>query len=129
LPDIYISWVNVLASIQRAQQPPQFFLSSATIAFDCAFLESARGFMPTDVSEAGIQARKAARADFDGLRFMAKIGIEKGTGDYKDKNILLEVITPDRKEWHAIKQEPKHRTMPLSSASAATPITKPDWAK
>jgi hypothetical protein len=103
--------------------------ASITLSRLRAFLESARGFKPTDVSEAGIQARKAARADFDGLRFMGKIGIEKGTGDYKDKNVLLEVITPDRKEWHAIQQVPKQREMPLSSGSAVTPITKPGWAK
>lgn len=94
-----------------------------------AFLESARGIKPTDVSEAAKKARTAVLADFDGLRFMGKIGIEKGTGDYKDKNVLLEVITPDRKEWHAIQQVPKQREMPLSSGSAVTPITKPDWAK
>jgi hypothetical protein len=94
-----------------------------------AFLESARGIKPTDVSEAAKKARTATLIDFDGLRFMGKIGIEKGTGDYKDKNILLEVITPDKKEWHPIQQESKQHAMDLSSGSAVTPIKKPEWAK
>jgi hypothetical protein len=96
-----------------------------------AFLESARNIKPTDVSEAAKKARTAELTEFDGLRFMGKIGIERGTGDYigKDKNILLEVITPDRKEWHPIQQVPKQREIPLSSGSAVTPITKPQWAK
>ena len=67
-----------------------------------AILESARGIKPTDVSEAAKKARVAEYADFDGIRFMAKIGVEPARGDYKAKNILGEVITPDRKEWHPI---------------------------
>src|SRR5262249_2983910 len=38
-----------------------------------AILESARGIKPTDVSEAAKKARVAKYADFDGLRFMARI--------------------------------------------------------
>jgi hypothetical protein len=91
-----------------------------------AILESARGIKPTDMSEAAKKARLADYEDFDGLRFVGKLGIEKGTGDYKDKNVLAEVITPDRKEWHAVEQVPAAKPSP---ASPATPIAKPAWAK
>jgi hypothetical protein len=97
-----------------------------------AILESARGIKPTDVSEAAKQARVAKFADFDGLRFVGKIGIEAARGDYKAKNTLAEVITPDRKEWHPIEQDPAAAKSAASSATPATsaaPIKKPGWAK
>ena len=48
---------------------------------------------------------------------MAKLGVEPAKGDYKAKNILGEVITPDRKEWHPIKQEPKAKAAPNGGAA------------
>jgi hypothetical protein len=94
-----------------------------------AILESARNIKPTDVSEAAKKARLASYIDFDGLRFIGKIGIEQGTGGYKDKNVLLEVITPDKKDWHAIQQVPKQHEMNVSAGTEVTPIKKPEWAK
>jgi hypothetical protein len=95
-----------------------------------AILECARGIKPTDVSEAAKKKRFAEYSDFDGMRFLGKIGIEKGTSEYKDKNILLEVITPDRKEWRAIQQEPKQSSAADATKTATmAPIAKPDWAK
>jgi hypothetical protein len=72
-----------------------------------AILESARGIKPEDVSEAAKAARVAEFADFDGIRFMAKLGVEPACDGYPAKNILAEVITPDRKEWRAVEQQPK----------------------
>ena len=76
-------------------------------------LKSARGIKPDDLSPQARAARTANLGDFDGLRFIAKIGIEKGkpkndgSGDnYADKNILAAVITPDKKDWHAVEQSP-----------------------
>src|SRR6516225_9466311 len=69
-----------------------------------AILESARSIKPTDVSEAAKKARVAEYRDFDGLRFVVKIGVEAASGEYKAKNILAEAVTPDRKEWHAVEQ-------------------------
>jgi hypothetical protein len=100
-----------------------------------AILESARGIKPTDASEAAKEMRKAAYADFDGLRFMVKVGVEPAANGYKAKNILSDVITPDRKEWHPVEQEPKPSTpgggaeAPTSPSASATPITKPAWAQ
>lgn len=97
-----------------------------------AILESARGIKPTDVSEAAKKARLAELSDFDGIRFMAKLGVEPAKGDYKAKNILAEVITPDRKEWRPITQEPKARPAGADATPAGAsvqPIAKPAWAK
>ena len=95
-----------------------------------AMLESARGIKPTDVSEAAKAARNAEYADFDGIRFMGKIGIEPASGDYKAKNILAEVITPDQKDWHAVEQQPKSAEAKKEGGTdnTPTPITKPAWA-
>jgi hypothetical protein len=102
-----------------------------------AILESARGVKPDDASEQARAARKANLADFNGMRFIAKIGIEKGKpranggGEYRDRNVLLTVVTPDRKDWHAIEQvvQPERS---LADASAApmvrAEIAKPAWA-
>ena len=92
-----------------------------------AILESARGIKPTDVSEAAKAKRVAEYADFDGIRFVAKIGVEPASEQYKAKNILAEVITPDRKEWHPVEQvaqaKPAH-----APTQATAPIAKPQWA-
>ena len=98
-----------------------------------AILESARGIKPTDTSAEARKARTAELADFDGLRFIAKIGIEKGrpkndgSGDsYPDRNVIASVITPDRKDWHAVEQAP--RPTGQVAAAVAVPIAKPAWA-
>jgi hypothetical protein len=103
-----------------------------------AILESARGIKPDDVSPQARAARTVPLKAFDGMRFIGKIGIEKGKeknngdGNYPDRNILLAVITPDRKDWHAVEQVP-HSAPPSTSPASSTPpaqppISKPAWA-
>jgi hypothetical protein len=105
-----------------------------------AVLESARGIKPADVSEAAKKARVAEYRDFDGVRFMAKIGVEPAKGDYKAKNILATVITPEMKEWRPIEQveQPLMHATPATEAKPgataaksndALTIKKPEWAK
>jgi hypothetical protein len=109
-----------------------------------AMLESARGIKPDDKSDAANAARRTESwGDFDGLRFIGKIGIEPAKGEYRAKNILLEVITPDRKNWHHVEQVPKldgggNTPTPGGSAAApplpapvtpATAIARPAWAR
>ena len=94
-----------------------------------AILESARGIKPQDISEAAKAARNAEFAEFHGLRFMCKLGVEPARGEYKAKNNIAEVITPDRKEWHAIEQQPKSEEAKKGGAdNTPAPITKPAWA-
>jgi hypothetical protein len=107
----------------------------------CAILESARGIRPNDTSEAAKLARQTnGYADFNGLTFIAKIGIERGqqkpdsTGNFPDKNFLLEAITPDRREWRPVDQAAKQSaTAPAPASVAAKPeaaqISRPQWAK
>jgi hypothetical protein len=90
-------------------------------------LECVRGIKPNDMSEAAKTARVADLSDFDGLRFMCKLGVEPAHDGFKAQNILLDVITPDRKEWHAIEQQPKG-PKPKGGGNPPAPITKPGWA-
>jgi hypothetical protein len=96
-----------------------------------AILESARGIKPTDVSEAAKKARVAEYRDFDGIRFLAKIGVEPAKGEYRAKNTIAMVITPDMKEWRPIEQfeQPPAHTTPATVAPASKTIVKPAWAQ
>ena len=95
-------------------------------------LESAKGIRPDDESDAAKAARRVASwGDFDGLRFVAKIGIEKGKDGYKDKNTLDAAITPDRKAWVKVEQVAKTASTvsPAVAAAASAPAAgKPAWA-
>lgn len=85
-----------------------------------AILESARGIRPEDESEAAKAARRInSWGDLDSVRFVAKIGIEKGKDGYKDKNILSEVITPDRKAWAKLEQPARQASTGFQQVGAA----------
>ena len=100
-----------------------------------AILESARGIRPDDTSKEARKARTAELGDFDGLRFIAKIGIEKGrpkndgSGEsYADRNTIASVVTPDRKDWHAVEQVPRPAGPVAGDSAVVVPIAKPVWA-
>jgi hypothetical protein len=96
-----------------------------------AILESARGVKPDDKSDEAKKARMAEYADFDGLRFVGRVGIEPAKNGYVAKNTLHEVITPDRKGWHPVEQVKRADRPALQSAQSETVpvIARPDWAK
>lgn len=109
-----------------------------------AIIDCAKGLDPNDNSDAARAVRTLDYPDFDGLTVVARIGIEKGalkpdgSGDHwPDKNVLLEVITKGRKDWHSVEPVPPFngggnggRAGAQASApiNAAPPITRPDWA-
>jgi hypothetical protein len=98
---------------------------------------------PNDTSDAARQGRHIdCYGDLDGLRFIAKIGIEKGKARpdghvaFPDKNRVLEIITPDRKDWHPVGQPPPSSTSPASALVTPQPtsngsdvIQRPAWSK
>lgn len=102
-----------------------------------AILNSALGLKPDDVSPQARAARTVSLKQFEGMTFIAKIGVEKGKAkndgsgeNWPDKNILAGVITPDRKEWHPVEQPPPFNGggEPAASTSPVTPIQRPGWA-
>lgn len=99
-------------------------------------LESARGIRPDDESDAAKNARRVnSWGDFDGLRFVAKIGIEKGKDGYKDKNSLASVVTPDKKDWTKVEQVKTAQPLAqvsapaIAASQAGAPAGKPAWAQ
>ena len=97
-------------------------------------LESARGVRPDDKTEAAQQARRiGSYADLDGIRFMARLGVEPARNGYKAKNTIDAIITPDEVEWRKIDQvvataKPKQNVQAQTSVAPVT-TSKPDWAK
>ena len=85
-----------------------------------AMLESARNIKPDDMSPEAAQKRccPGGYGDLNGLCFVAKVGIEKGTGNYNDKNKIKMIITPDMADYSPIQQQ-------AAPAAAATP--PPAW--
>jgi hypothetical protein len=101
-----------------------------------AILESARGIRPDDKSDEAKKAREVAGyGDFNGLRFIGRIGVESPQNGYAAKNKLVEAITPDRRDWHHVEQITKQpdaaftTTAPAASTSAPVKIERPEWAK
>jgi hypothetical protein len=103
-----------------------------------AILDSALGLMPNDVSAEARAARTVSLKQFQGISFIAKIGVDKGGpkkdgGNYPDKNVLAGAITKDKSGWHAVEQPPPFDGGgPAASAPASTPaapVERPDWAR
>ena len=103
-----------------------------------AILESARNIKPDDMSPEAAQKRccPGGYADFNGICFVAKIGIEKGQNGYNDKNKIKTVITPDMEGYAPIQQQaaaaaaatpPPQGQMPPPQSAASNPV--PSWAR
>jgi hypothetical protein len=101
-------------------------------------IASAHFINPSDRSPETLAKFKMEWRDFDGLRFLAEIGIEAGKDSFEDKNIITRVITPDLPQWGGrppFQQDPPSGGAPTaptgggaSAAPAAAPIEKPKWA-
>lgn len=105
-----------------------------------AILDSAYGIDPNDKSPEARGKRSKTLKDFEGIKFQARVGIEKGrpkspgsTEMYRDKNLLDAVVTPDKSGYRG----PFDQDAPSSSSgpSSATPTPsaplppKPMWGQ
>jgi hypothetical protein len=102
-----------------------------------AIIDSAKGLKPDDIGVEARAARTVSLKDFEGMTFIGRIGVEKGkakadgSGDWPDKNILAAVITPDKKDWHPVEQQPPFNGGGGASTTPSTPalpISRPGWA-
>lgn len=110
-----------------------------------AMLESAYGVQPGDDSPEAMAKRQVAGWQaFDGLKFCAKVGIEKGglkdktagpdSERYTDKNTLKAAITPDEPDYIAVAQaagaavKSAAKAAGGGTAAAAAGGAKPAWA-
>jgi hypothetical protein len=111
-------------------------------------IDSAKFLDPNDKSPEARAKRTMAYRDFDGIRFLAEIGIDQGRNGFSDRNVMARVITKDKGEWGGrppIDQIPPDYgpgggpaptgsagPAPSSSDGAAaspSPIVKPAWAQ
>jgi hypothetical protein len=137
-------WMNMILAGTTDGHAQAAEISRSTLR---SIIESARGIKPNDLSPEARTARTVEIAEFDGMGFVAKIGVEKGKPkgngeNYSDKNILVAAITPDRHDWHQVAQSPASpsngngaaapaasNTGSAAPAAAAAPaISKPNWA-
>ncbi len=110
-------------------------------AFLKQVIDSAKHLDPNDKSPEARAARKMEYRDFDGIRFLAEIGVEEGRNGFPDKNVIAKVITKDKPEWAGrppidqttpdMLAQSGGPTAPATGATATTPapIVKPAWAK
>lgn len=103
-------------------------------------IDSAKYLDPNDKSPEARAKRSLNWRDFDGLRFLAEIGVEEGRNSFPDKNVISKVITRDHPLWGArppIDQvvsdasfgSPSPSSAPKAAAApAVTPMVKPAWA-
>lgn len=73
-----------------------------------AILESARNIKPDDQSENAKSARRInSFGDLGGLTVWGKVGIEKGSDGYEDKNKIATFLTPDMKDYGKATEKPQ----------------------
>ena len=126
-------WQNMTVAGGKQDENGQSIAANITRSTLRAMLESARGVKPSDMSPAAQAARRInSYGDLNGLEFAIKIGIEKakvGSG-YDDKNKILDVVTPDRKDYAALMAgESVAGPSPTADIGAAAAAAKPAWAQ
>jgi hypothetical protein len=100
-----------------------------------AIWESAHGIRPDDNSDAAQAKRKVSAQDFDGLRFVARLGVRPPKDGYAAKNTILQVITPEHQAWKQPEQLGRDSFNKPDSGTAptATPpgnaASRPKWAE
>lgn len=102
-------------------------------SFIRAALESARGFKPSDSSEAAMKARQIQSFDeLDGLEFVVQIDVEKATegSEYGDKNKINNVIPVTHREYAALMGgNAPSDTPPASQTQQTGNAGMPAWAQ
>ncbi len=96
-------WQNMTISGGKVDERGQSKAWGITKATLRAMLDSAFGLDPDDDSPATRQKRITQDfGSFNGLHFVAKIGIEKGKDNYPDKNRLALVLTRKNPEYASV---------------------------
>ena len=114
-------WANMVLSGGKLDEAGNSIAGKISASTLRAIVESARGINPLDESEAACKARMLANdyADFEGMEFLGKVGVEKGKDGYDDKNKLTCPITPDKKEYSQF-QAGQFSPTPVAAAQAPT---------
>lgn len=121
-------WQNMVVSGGKVDENGQSKAGNITRSTLRGILESARGIKADDESEAGKKARLVSGyGDFSGVEFVGKIGIEKGSQGYSDKNKLIAPIGVESSVYADAKAGGGNVT-PITSQPAAVAGAVPKWA-
>lgn len=129
-------WANLTWSGGKTNEKGESKGGNITRATLRAMLESAYQIDPKDDSPKAQASRKVPGFQiFDGLQFVARIGVEKAKpgSDYKDKNKLDGVVTPDMPEYTGQPAGVPKATPAAHVAAAAKPAASggamPAWMR
>ncbi len=117
-------WGNLTVSGGKVNEDGSSIAGNITRATLRAILESARGIKPDDESDEAKRKRLVhGYGDFNGMEFLAKIGVEPARDQYAAKNKLACAITPDKPEYGKSTDGAAH-----ASDGAAVTAQTPAWA-
>jgi hypothetical protein len=110
-----------------------------------AIFEAVHGINPNDNSPATMTRRSnVTLSEFNGATFLAVLEVEKGSGFYKDKNVVRKVLRLGDHDYQKLDQPPPapvERSVPPQASSPAaangapaaapapTAIARPNWAE
>jgi hypothetical protein len=126
-------WQNLLLAGETDGHKQMIARSQAMLK---AMLDSAYNLHPDNKSPEARAKRSKTLRDFDGIKFQAKIGIEKGkpkspgsTEMFRDRNVLDAIVTPDKPGYRGpFDQDPSAGGNGHSPAPAPA-VVKPTWAQ
>ncbi len=124
-------WQNMVVSGGKVDENGNSKAGSITRSTLRGILESARKIKPDDMSD-DAKAKRIVQGygDFSGLEFVGKIGIEKGSDGYADKNKLLAAVPVTSPQYGApsggtsAKAPPANANAPGAKAGSSVPA----WA-
>ena len=115
-------WGNFTVAGGKVDEEGRSKAGNITRATLRAILESARDIQPNDESDEAKRKRLVnGYGDFNGMEFIAKIGIEPARGEYPAKNKFAAVVTPDKPEYNGSSGQ-------VAGNGAVQPGQKPAWA-
>jgi hypothetical protein len=130
-------WQNFVVDVDEAK--PTTTAGNISRQFLRAIVESARNIDPVDMNQEAMQKRVVDIQDFNGMEFIAEIGIQVDkSGKYGDSNKIKTVITSDMEGYIKPNQQP---VQSINSNSIQNPqpqpakqpqkptIPVPSWAK
>jgi hypothetical protein len=122
-------WQNMVVSGGKTDENGQSKAANITRSNLRGILESARKIKPDDESD---EARKkrvvSGYGDFSGIEFVGKIGIEKGTGGYEDKNKLLAAVPVTSKDYAGAGNDNAGAPAAANATAPAKSGSVPVWA-
>ena len=117
-------WQNLTMAGGKTNDKGESIAANISRATLRAILESARNILPTDMSEAAMAKRRVQGfSEFEGLEFIAKVGVEKGKDGYQDKNKIAAIVTPDKAKEYTAAMAGDYSPVQVSPATKA-----PAWA-